>query len=122
MPAFSMVHSLQTEASENTEGLVALVGENPLPFFFLFFIFLPRCPNIMFPGEKRPLILPQAPGCSPSAGRKGGTESFIGRFWRINWKICALREAHLRDLEGISAYTGNRQPGAWSGASKRAGV
>lgn len=78
-----------------------------------FFIFLPRCPNTARSSLERkdPLTLPQAQGCSPSAGEKGGSV-FPRRSWRINWKIRAPRETHLLDLEGISAYTGNKTTGA----------
>lgn len=56
------------------------VGRELTPFF-LFFIFLPRCPNIIpVPGEKRPLTLPQAPGCQPICwGKRRGADIFRRR-------------------------------------------
>lgn len=78
-----MAHPLQTEASENTEVFFEhwwlWVGRKPTPFF-LFFLFLPRCPNII-PGslERKDLSpCPRHQAASPSAGENRGAESFPG--------------------------------------------
>lgn len=118
---------LQTEASENTEGLVALGGERAHSLFSLLY-FPAQMPNYhsWFPGEKRPLTLPQAPGCQPICCRERRGRAFPIRSWRINWKICASRETHLLDLGGMSVPMGKGQPGAahqvGCGAGARAGT
>lgn len=64
-----MVHPLQIEASENTEGGPgAFSGESP----FLFFIFLPRCPNIIPSSLERkdPSPCPRRRAAAHLLGRK----------------------------------------------------
>lgn len=102
-----------------TPGPGGFSGGKSTPFFF-FFIFLPRCPNIIPNSLERkdPSSCLRHWAAAHLLGRKEGQSLLPGDPGESTEKIRALREAHLLDLEGISAYTGNRQPGAWSGASR----